>query len=311
MPYLWPAVLGLLVTGWFVLDGFVLGVGITSPWLARDVRERRWARTAVGPFVLGSEMWLIASAGVLAFALPHLESVLSGCYPLVVALLACWILRDAALWLGRRSTRSASWRRWDLVWAAASMGVAYCAGALVGALAHGIPHGAPAYATLFGPVAVLSGLAMVALLALHGAVVVRLRVPAPACERAAAALPRLGQVAAVLAAATVVAGLIDPGVRGALSPAALVGVAGPVAALLVPGRNAAGHPGRAFALGAVAVAAPALAVGIGLVATVAGTSGSGGLAAVVLGAVPVMLAYQALLWWLFRRPVTRRATVFF
>jgi cytochrome d ubiquinol oxidase subunit II len=302
---LWFGVLGALLAGWFVLDGVVLGAGMVGPWLAP---RRRSVRTAVGPLLLGSEMWLIAASGIVLAVFPTLETAVSRCYPIVTLMVAAWMLRDAALWLGRRAGDG---RRWDYLWLGASAVFSYCAGALLGVLAHGVPNGSVPSGTLFGPVAVLAGLTAVAVHAGHGAMYLLLRVP-EIRDRRSAAPTRLLIAALAVAVLAIAVGMADTTVRDALSQAGLLVVLAPVALAVALGCHLRGHPGWAFGCTVAAVVAGVGGVGLGLSDTVRSAAvASAPVAYVILPALPVVAGYQVWMWWLFRGSVGRRSVVFF
>src|SRR3954470_5325293 len=106
-------ILAFFAIGYLVLGGADIGVGMVLPYLGRSAGERREAIAAIAPFFLGNEVWLVATAGVLAGLFPSLEgSLLSGNYSLVVALLLAWVIRDMGLWLRGRL----SGLRWQVFW---------------------------------------------------------------------------------------------------------------------------------------------------------------------------------------------------
>ncbi|MFC7639863.1 cytochrome d ubiquinol oxidase subunit II [Streptosporangium lutulentum] len=103
MDILWFGVFALLLIGYFALEGFDIGLGMLLPVLGRTQKDRDRIVSAMAPFVLANEVWLVAVAGVLFGVFPSIEGdVLFGLYPLVVSLLVSWILRDAGLWFRRR-----------------------------------------------------------------------------------------------------------------------------------------------------------------------------------------------------------------
>ena len=59
----WFALIGLLWTGYLVLEGFDFGVGVLSLAIGRDDLDRQLARNAIGPVWDGNEVWLIVAAG--------------------------------------------------------------------------------------------------------------------------------------------------------------------------------------------------------------------------------------------------------
>ncbi|HEY3687469.1 MAG TPA: cytochrome d ubiquinol oxidase subunit II [Streptosporangiaceae bacterium] len=308
MDYLWMTMLALLVVGWFVLEGFGVGAALVAPRVAPAAVERRRLLTAYGPFLLANEMWLVAAAGLLVGAFGTLEArVLSGLYAVFVPLLAAWVLRDASVWLRSRRP-GALWRRmWDRTFVASGAVFAACTGLVLGNVAMGVPgSGMVSPVRAYGPYPLLCAATMAVLFALHGAVFLRARLTGDPAARAASAARRLAPIAAGLSLVAVAVSLYVTA-----SPYALIALAAPAAALLCRTR-AAERPGRAFAWSALAVAAPVAAVGAGTAGTVLAAVDASEVARTVLPpALAVVLVFQALLWWLFRRPVTGRAAAFF
>ncbi|MEV7806823.1 cytochrome d ubiquinol oxidase subunit II [Microbispora sp. NPDC088329] len=163
MDIFWFLTFAVLLAGYFALEGFDIGLGVLLPVLGRSPAARDRLVGAMAPFVLANEVWLVALAGVLFGAFPVLEGVaLSRLYPLVVALLLAWIVRDAGLWFRRRAG-GAAWRlAWDGALWAGSAGLALAWGAILVAVARGLP------ASPLGVPAVAGGVALLALLAWHG-----------------------------------------------------------------------------------------------------------------------------------------------
>ncbi|WP_258036002.1 cytochrome d ubiquinol oxidase subunit II, partial [Streptomyces fradiae] len=92
------ALLGFYATGYFVLAGADIGTGMVAPYLGRTDRERRLVIASFAPFLLGNEVWLVATAGVFVGCFPVLEGeLLTGQFAVVVPLLAGWVVRDAGL----------------------------------------------------------------------------------------------------------------------------------------------------------------------------------------------------------------------
>lgn len=308
MAYLWLTLIALLSCGWFVLDGAGIGAALVAPRVAPGLTARRRLLTAYGPFLLANEMWLIATAGVLAGVNAAAEArLLSGLYAVMVPLLAAWLLRDASMWL--RSRRPGDvWRRvWDRTLVATAAAFAAFTGVLLGNVAQGLPaSGMVGPVRAYGPFPLLCGATMAVLFAVHGAMFVRVRLDGEIAARATSVVRRSAPYAAGLSAVTVAAGMFT-----ASSPAATVALAAPVAVLGCR-RWVTDHPGRAFACGAVAVAAPVLAVLTGTAGAMLATMDASPVVTAVLPvALAVTLLYQAGLWRLFRRPVDARAAVFF
>lgn len=182
MELAWYALLGLFFATYLVLGGYDYGVGLL---LARgtDPARRRAALTALGPFFLGNEVWLVAAVGILFGAFPTLEGeLLSGFYPAVVGALVGVILVTAGVQLRSRPTAEATRARWDRVVVAGSALAALGWGALLGGLLQGVPRHADGHVAgvthLATPFAAAAALAMLALVAVHGATFLTLRLPA-------------------------------------------------------------------------------------------------------------------------------------
>ncbi|MEV4677395.1 MULTISPECIES: cytochrome d ubiquinol oxidase subunit II [Actinomadura] len=193
--------LALFAGGYLVLAGADIGVGMLLPWLGRDQRERRLVIASFAPFFLGNEVWLVASAGLVAGAFPGLEHrLLEELYPLVVVLLIGWVVRDMGLWL-RGRVDAAAWRSlWDGAIVAGSWALALAWGSVLGSVVAG--GGLNAGSVLGLPLAVL--------FAWHGAGFARWRLPEGLAARAARVPARYGLSALVMAGAPVVAGVELP-----------------------------------------------------------------------------------------------------
>src|SRR6266436_6769309 len=90
---LWFILLGVLLAGYAILDGFDLGVGILHLVVKRD-QERRVLMNSIGPLWDGNEVWLVTFGGALFAAFPHAyATVLSAYYLPFTAILLCLIVR--------------------------------------------------------------------------------------------------------------------------------------------------------------------------------------------------------------------------
>jgi len=135
----WFAIIGLLWTGYFVLEGFDFGVGILSLALSRDDVDRRLARNAIGPFWDGNEVWLIVAAGATFAAFPlWYASMFSAFYLALFLVLAALIVRGVAFeFRGKRDSHR--WRAsWDVALAVGSLVPAFGWGVAFTDLVHGL-----------------------------------------------------------------------------------------------------------------------------------------------------------------------------
>ena len=91
---IWWLLLGVLLIGFAIMDGYDLGVAMLLPFVARDDTERRVTINAIGPFWEGNQVWLILGAGAVFAAWPPVYAAsFSGFYIAMFLVLATLILR--------------------------------------------------------------------------------------------------------------------------------------------------------------------------------------------------------------------------
>jgi cytochrome bd ubiquinol oxidase subunit II len=171
----WFVLVGVLFTGYAILDGFDLGVGALHLFTKKD-EERRLMLNSIGPVWDGNEVWLVTGGGALFAAFPNVyATVFSGFYLALMLLLAALIFRAVAIEF--RSKRPEFWWRqmWDVSFAVSSVLVALLIGVALGNIALGIPvdeHGefAGTFFSLLRPYPLLVGVTTVALFMMHGAI---------------------------------------------------------------------------------------------------------------------------------------------
>lgn len=312
MTALWIILLTGAFAGWAVLDGANQGLGATLRRVGATPAERRTVLTALGPFLLSGEVWLIAGVGVLLAGFATFEAELwFVAYPLVIALLVAWVLRDAGVWL--RSRRPApGWRSfWERVVVVASVALPAAAGALLGAALAWLP-GLPLASRAIVPT--LAAVTAVATTRVLGSVFVATRTSSVVRERALdVAVRALPRAATLLAVCAIGYGILVPAAHVACAivpPILIVGAAG---SLLVARRLlAVRHLSSARLAVVVAGALPVVAAAVGLWPALADSAASAsGLGLVLAACVPVLLAAQWWVWSTFRHPVGPRDAVFF
>jgi cytochrome d ubiquinol oxidase subunit II len=187
---IWYLLIGVLLTGYAILDGFDLGVGVLSPFVARDDRERRLLLNAVGPFWDGNEVWLLTGGGALFAAFPHVyATVFSGFYLALMLVLFALIVRAVSFEF-RSKVESKSWRRvWDWVFFVGSLLPALLTGVAVGNVMRGVPLDAQMefsgnFFTLLNPFSLLVGLTGLAMFITHGAIYLLVKTNGAVAERA-------------------------------------------------------------------------------------------------------------------------------
>lgn len=228
--FLWWALLGALLIGFAVMDGFDLGVATLLPYVARTDTERRIAINTVGPVWEGNQVWFILGGGAIFAAWPALyAAAFSGFYLAMFLVLAALILRPVAFKF-RSKVENTRWRStWDAALFVAGLVPALIFGVAFGNVILGVPFRFDETlrmtyeGTLFGllnPFALLCGMVSVAMLVLHGASYLALKASGPVVDRAVKA----GRVASLIAAGLfVVAGFwVAKGIDGYVVTSALI-----------------------------------------------------------------------------------------
>lgn len=172
---IWFLLIGALLSGYAILDGFDLGVGMLHLFVKEDT-ERRTMLNSIGPVWDGNEVWLVTGGGALFAAFPHVyATVFSGFYNAMILLLFMLIFRAVAIEF--RSKRPMKWwrRMWDFAFSVASFLIALLMGVALGNIITGIPIGpdkefAGTFLGLLNPYALLVGITTVALFMMHGAI---------------------------------------------------------------------------------------------------------------------------------------------
>lgn len=301
---IWWLILGALLIGFALMDGFDLGVGAAFRFVGRNDEERRALLESIEPVWDGNQVWFILAGGAVFAAWPLLYAAsFSGLYLAMFLLLAALILRPVGFAF-RNKIADARWRNaWD--WALTLGGAvpALLFGVAFGNLFLGLPFHfdelqrpvfTGGFFVLLRPFALLAGLVSLAMLVTHGAVYASLKVGEPMAARAAA----LGRWSAIvfvigfLAAGVWVANAIDG--QRILSVVDTSGPANPLAKQVAVASGAwlanyrahamlwlapllavagaaltwlllrAGRPGLAFVSSAVTVAGTILTAGIAL-----------------------------------------------
>lgn len=190
----WWALLGALLVGFAVFDGFDLGTAILLPFLGRTDRERRILINSIGPVWEGNQVWFILGGGASFAAWPPVYAAsFSGFYVAMFVTLAALILRPVAFKF-RGKVDSALWRSvWDWALFFGGLAPALIFGVAFGNLLQGVPfhfdHDLRVVYTgtffqLLNPFALLCGLVSVFMLIMHGAAYVRTKTVEPIAGRA-------------------------------------------------------------------------------------------------------------------------------
>jgi cytochrome d ubiquinol oxidase subunit II len=171
----WFILIGVLLAGYAILDGFDLGVGSLHLFTKTD-EERRLLINSIGPVWDGNEVWLVTGGGALFAAFPEVyATVFSGFYTAFMLLLFMLIFRAVAIEF--RSKQEMKWWRnmWDRAFSVSSILIALLMGVALGNIVIGIPldenhEFAGSFFGLLNPYSILVGITTVALFMMHGAI---------------------------------------------------------------------------------------------------------------------------------------------
>jgi cytochrome bd ubiquinol oxidase subunit II len=327
---LWFIAIAALWSGYFVLEGFDFGVGMLLPFLGRTDVDRRVMINTIGPVWDGNEVWLLTAGGATFAAFPSwYASMFSAFYlPLLIILIALIIRGVAFEYRGKRD--HARWRRgWDACIFLGSLIPSILWGVAFGNVLRGIPLDAAHnftgnFFTFLNGYALLGGLTTLTLFLLHGALFLALKTTGDMRARANRAAGGIG-VAAVLAGAGFLAwteasyrALTSNGTHAA---SVVLAALAAVALIAAVGANALRREGVAFTANALTIAAATGALFTALYPNVLPSTTSAAYSLTTANAastakslmvmtvvacifLPLVIAYQAWTYWVFRKRVT-------
>ena len=191
----WWLLLGVLLIGFAIMDGFDLGVAMLLPYVARTDIERRVTINAIGPVWDGNQVWLILGGGAVFAAWPPVYATsFSGFYIAMFLVLATLILRPVGFEF-RNKVADMRWRTfWDYALFAGGLVPSVVFGVAFGNLLQGVPfhidsdlrvlYEGSGLFELLNPFGLLCGLVSAAMLATHGAIYLTLKTDGTVRQRA-------------------------------------------------------------------------------------------------------------------------------
>ncbi|WP_166355860.1 cytochrome d ubiquinol oxidase subunit II [Phytoactinopolyspora limicola] len=321
----WFVLVAVLWVGYLALEGFDFGVGMLTRGFARGDRERRVLINTIGPVWDGNEVWMITAVGATFAAFPEWYATAWAAYyaPLVVILMSLIVRGLAFEYRAKHDTER--WRRWwdrAIFWGSAVP--AFTWGVLLAGFVQGLPLDGRhdftgGLADIVTPYTMLGGAVTVVLSLLHGAHYVALKTVGDIRLRARALAGRLAAPVALLAAGFAGWTLLDRD-GGPMSWLAWLGGVGLVVALIA-GRAAIVQRSEGWAFTASFTAM--VFFGVVLFASLypnvlPSTTDVGGLTIanaassdytltvitwVAVPFVPLVVAYQTWVYWMFRRRI--------
>ena len=330
---LWFVIVAFLFVGYFVLDGFDFGVGMSLPFIAKDDTDKRVVINTIGPVWDLNETWVIVAGASLFAAFPEwYASLFSGFYLALFLLLAALIARGVAFeYRGKGSTQK--WRKsfdWMIVVGSALPALLW--GVAFANIVQGVPldqdHIFRGYdiplvgnlLVLLNPYGLLGGLVTLTLFFTHGLIFLTMKTDGEIKERARLLATKVGLVATALAAVFLVWTLLaHPSIPGlVLSAVAAVSL---IAALI---SNLMKREGLAFGLVVITVITAVASFFVALFPNVLPSTIDAAYSLTVDNAsssqytlevmtwvavimIPLVLAYQGWTYWVFRKRITRES----
>lgn len=330
---LWFVIVAFLFVGYFVLDGFDFGVGMSLPFIAKDDTDKRVVINTIGPVWDLNETWVIVAGASLFAAFPEwYASLFSGFYLALFLLLAALIARGVAFeYRGKGSTQK--WRKsfdWMIVVGSALPALLW--GVAFANIVQGVPldqdHIFRGYdiplvgnlLVLLNPYGLLGGLVTLTLFFTHGLIFLTMKTDGEIKERARLLATKVGLVATALAAVFLVWTLLaHPSIPGlVLSAVAAVSL---IAALI---SNLIKREGLAFGLVVITVITAVASLFVALFPNVLPSTIDAAYSLTVDNAsssqytlevmtwvavimIPLVLAYQGWTYWVFRKRITRES----
>jgi cytochrome d ubiquinol oxidase subunit II len=330
LAYLWFFIVGVLFVGYFVLDGFDFGVGMSLPFLGKDEVSRRQVINTIGPVWDLNETWVIVAGACLFAAFPEWYATLfSGFYLALLLILLALIARGVSFEY-RHQRDSLQWkRRFDIMIVVGSAVPALLWGVAVGNIVQGVPIGPDheftgSLLSLLNPYGLWVGATTLMLFFLHGVYFVGLKTDGQVHHDAQALGKKLALPTVLLAAGTVVWTAMIAMERDAPLVWMVIacGIVAAVSLLASVAFNWMDRDGRAFAAGAVTIVFAVLTLWLALFPYVMPSSTDLAYSLTISNAssteltlqimswaalifLPMVLLYQGWTYWVFRKRVMR------
>ena len=321
---LWFVLIAILWTGFFVLEGFDMGVGMLNGIVGKDDAGTRTVINTIGPLWDGNEVWLIVAGAAIFAAFPGwYATMFSGLYLAVVLLLVALILRGVSFEY-RGKSPSERWRSaWSWLLAGGSLVAPLVLGIALGDLLYGLPIAANheytgSFWDLFTSYGVFVGVTLVFICLLHGAVFIAMKTSGDVSARASRFARRVAPVTMLFVFAYVGWTHVTAGLGGFLNPVELIAALAVVAAWVLIGDHRAGW---AFAATTVTIALCIVTLFVDLYPNVMVSSTNHSfsltvhnsastpyslkvMTVVALIFLPLVLGYQAWTYYVFRRRIS-------
>jgi cytochrome d ubiquinol oxidase subunit II len=322
---IWFLIVGFLFIGYFVLDGFDFGVGMSLPFLGKDDTDRRVLINTIGPVWDLNETWVVVAGASLFASFPEwYASLFSGFYLALLLILVALILRGVAFeYRGKGETTK--WKRtfdWMIVVGSALPALLW--GVAFANIVNGVPLNAQHIYTgnlftLLNPYGLLGGLTTLSVFWLHGLIFISLKTDGDIKDRARALAKKVGYAATVIAASFLVWTLV---VHFSVIGFVLTGIAA-LALIAAQAANWIKREGLAFTLMVLTIITAVGALFAALYPNVLPSTTDPAFSLTIENAsssqytltvmswvaaimIPFVLAYQTWTYWVFRKRISRK-----
>lgn len=325
---LWFYLIATLFVGFFFLEGFDFGVGMLTPFLGKTDKQRRVLINTIGPFWDGNEVWLITAGGAMFAAFPNWYATLfSGFYMALFLMLIALIGRGVSFEF-RSKLENPKWRTtWDWIIFSGSLLPPLLWGVALANLMRGVPidenmNYVGSFWDLISFYSVMAGVSIVLLFLLHGALFLSLKTEGELREKARNLALKIGPITSAVLLIFVVLSYFETDMftgKG-INPGSVPILAG-FALLSVHFFLKAGREGWAFIMTGATITLSTITVFMCLYPNVMISSlnpewsltiynaASNAytlkvMTVVALTMVPIVIAYQAWNYWIFRKRVS-------
>jgi len=323
----WFVLIAFLWTFFFVFEGFDMGVGMLNTVVGRDEAGTRTVINTIGPLWDGNEVWLIVAGAAMFAAFPGwYATMFSGLYLALALLLGALIVRGVSFEY-RGKSPSQRWRtRWSWLLAIGSLLAPFLIGIALGDLLYGLPIGANheytgSFWDLFTGYGVFTGITLVVICLLHGAIFIGLKTTGDVRFRAGRTARRIAPVTTLVVLAWVFWTHVTAGGGGFLNPVEFLAILGILAAWALVSAH---HEGWAFTAMTITIAIVIITLFVALYPRVMVSSTNHAFSLTVhnsasppyslkvttvatLVLLPIVLAYQAWTYYVFRRRITEQS----
>jgi cytochrome bd ubiquinol oxidase subunit II len=327
---LWFVLIAILYIGYFVLEGFDIGVGVLLPFLGRNDTQRRIILNTIGPHWDGNEVWLITAGGATFAAFPIWYATLfSGFYMPLFLILMALIARGVAFEF-RSKIEDVRWRKtWDWTIFGSSLVIGFLWGVVFSNFVLGVPIDSTlnyvgGFWNLLNPYALLGGVVSLCGFILHGATFLSLKTSGSLSESAHKEAWRMWIPTLVVLVLFSIYSYFTIDLVNTLGVNPGIIPIGAVTALLLAGYFIwIARDGWAFAMTAAAIGLATATIFLTLYPRVLvsslnplwsltiynSASGSytlGVMSIIALIFVPVVLLYQGWTYWIFRKRIVEK-----